>query len=104
MHRNRRNRTVVGGEGGAVRPTPSPDGKKLAYVRREKTRSKLYLRDLEAGTDRKIYDSLDQDLQETWAVTGVYPNMAWTPDSSALIFWAGGKLHKLNVGSGSQRK
>jgi imidazolonepropionase-like amidohydrolase/Tol biopolymer transport system component len=92
---------VVGGEGGAVRPTPSPDGKKLAYVRREKTRSKLYLRDLEAGTDRKIYDSLDQDVQETWAVTGVYPNMAWTPDSSALVFWAGGKLHKLNVGSGA---
>ncbi len=32
---------IVGGEGGAVRPTPSPDGKKLAYVRREQTRSKL---------------------------------------------------------------
>lgn len=93
--------TVVGGEGGAVRPTPSPDGKKLAYVRREKTRSKLYLRDLEAGTDRKIFDTLDQDVQETWAVTGVYPNMAWTPDSSALIFWAGGKLRKLNIGSGA---
>ncbi|MFN3748043.1 MAG: amidohydrolase family protein [Sphingorhabdus sp.] len=92
---------IVGGEGGAVRPTPSPDGKKLAYVRREKTRSKLYLRDLETGADRKVYDSLDQDVQETWAVTGVYPNLAWTPDSSALVFWAGGKLRKLNVGTGA---
>lgn len=91
---------VVGGEGGAVRPTPSPDGKKLAYVRREKTRSKLYLRDLETGADRKIYDTLDQDVQETWAVTGVYPNMAWTPDSASLVFWAGGKLHRLDVASG----
>jgi imidazolonepropionase-like amidohydrolase/Tol biopolymer transport system component len=93
--------TVVGGEGGAVRPTPSPDGKKIAYVRREKTRSKLYLRDLENGTDRKVYDALDQDVQETWAVTGVYPNMAWTPDSSSLVFWAGGKLRRLNAASGS---
>lgn len=93
--------TVVGGEGGAVRPTPSPDGKKLAYVRREQTRSKLYLRDLESGTDRKIYDSLDRDVQETWAVTGVYPNMAWMPDSSALVFWAGGKLRRLDIGSGA---
>ncbi|MCC6479305.1 MAG: PD40 domain-containing protein [Sphingomonadaceae bacterium] len=92
---------IVGGEGGAVRPTPSPDGKKLAYVRREQTRSKLYLRDLATGSDRKIYDSLDQDLQETWAITGVYPNMAWTPDSASLIFWAGGKLHRLNIASGS---
>jgi Tol biopolymer transport system component len=25
--------TIIGGEGGAVRPTPSPDGKRLAYVR-----------------------------------------------------------------------
>jgi imidazolonepropionase-like amidohydrolase/Tol biopolymer transport system component len=92
--------SVIGGEGGAVRPTPSPDGKKLAYVRREQTKSKLYLRDLASGEDRKIYDALDQDVQETWAVTGVYPNMDWLPDSSALVFWAGGKLRKLDISSG----
>jgi imidazolonepropionase-like amidohydrolase/Tol biopolymer transport system component len=91
---------VVGGEGGAVRPTPSPDGKKLAYVKRERTRSKLYLRDLATGEDRKIHDSLDQDVQETWAVTGVYPNMAWTPDSQSLVFWAGGKLNRLSLATG----
>jgi Tol biopolymer transport system component len=44
------------------------------------------------GEERKIYDDLDQDMQETWAVTGVYPNMAWTPDSRSVVFWAGGKL------------
>jgi len=26
--------SLIGGEGGAVRPTPSPDGRKIAYVRR----------------------------------------------------------------------
>lgn len=91
---------AIGGEGGAVRPTPSPDGTKMAYVRRERTRSKLYVRDLASGTDRKVYDALDQDVQETWAVTGVYPNMAWTPDSKGLVFWAGGKLNRLDLASG----
>lgn len=91
---------VIGGEGGAVRPTPSPDGKKLAYVRRERTHSKLYVRDLASGTDRKVFDALDQDVQETWAVTGVYPNMAWTPDSGSVVFWAGGKINRVDLASG----
>jgi len=88
--------TAVGGEGGSVRPTPSPDGKKIAFVRREATRSKLYVKDLASGTERKIYDALDQDVQETWAVTGVYPNMAWTPDSKSVVFWAGGKIRRVD--------
>lgn len=91
---------VLDGPGGAVRPAPSPDGKKIAFVRREATRSKLYVRDLESGEERKIYDALDQDVQETWAVTGVYPNMDWTPDSNSIVFWAGGKIRKVDWPSG----
>ena len=92
--------TVVSGAGGSVRPTPSPDGKSIAFVRRERARSKLYVKDFVSGEERKIYDALDQDVQETWAVTGVYPNMAWTPDSRSVIFWAGGKLRRVD-GNGS---
>ena len=36
-------------------------------------------------------------MQETWAIHGVYPTIAWTPDQKHLIFWAGGKIHKLAV-------
>ena len=93
--------TVVAGLGGSVRPTPSPDGKKIAFVRRERTRSKLYVKDLASGEERRLYDALDQDLQETWAVTGVYPNMAWTPDSQSVVFWAGGKIRRVNLIDGS---
>lgn len=92
--------SVIGGEGGAVRPTPSPDGKKIAYVRREATQPRLYVRDLATGEDRKVYDALDMDMQETWAVTGVYPNMAWTPDSASLVVWAGGKLNRVDLATG----
>ncbi|MEA3064613.1 MAG: hypothetical protein QOJ27_1059 [Sphingomonadales bacterium] len=92
--------TVVSGAGGSVRPTPSPDGKKIAFVRRERAKSKLYVKDLVSGEERKVYDALDQDVQETWAVTGVYPNMAWTPDSRSIVFWAGGKIRRVD-GDGS---
>ena len=88
---------TAGGPGGAVRPTPSPDGKYLAYVHREREKSKLYVKDLRTGEERKIYDALDQDMQETWAVEGAYPNMDWTPDSKSLIFWAGGKIRRVNM-------
>ena len=93
---------AVTGDGGSVRPTPSPDGKRIAFVRREATRSKLYVKDLGTGEERKVYDDLDQDVQETWAVAGVYPNMAWTPDNRSILFWAKGKIRRVNAdGSGA---
>lgn len=95
--------TVAAGAGGAVRPSPSPDGKKLAFVRREGTQSKLYVKDISSGTEKKVYDALDQDVQETWAVTGVYPNMGWTPDSNDIVFWAGGKLRRVSAAGGEAR-
>ena len=95
---------VVTGNGGSVRPQPSHDGKKIAFVRREATRSKLYVRDLESGAERKVYDALDQDVQETWAVTGVYPNMAWMPGDREIVVWAGGKLNRVDVATGLARQ
>lgn len=89
--------TIADGPGGAVRPAPSPDGKKIAFVRRERAKSKLYVKDLASGEEHKVYDALDQDMQETWAVQGVYPNMSWTPDSRTIVFWAGGKIRRVNA-------
>ncbi len=94
--------TAVDGFGGAVRPTPSPDGKSIAFVRREQDQSQLWVKDIATGKESKIYDELDLDVQETWAVTGVYPNMDWTPDSQSIVFWAGGKIRRVNAdGSGA---
>jgi imidazolonepropionase-like amidohydrolase/Tol biopolymer transport system component len=94
--------TAVSGVGGSVRPTPSRDGKRIAFVRRENNQSKLWVKDLASGVERVIYETLDRDVQETWAVTGVYPNMAWTADDRAIVFWAGGKLRRVGAdGSGA---
>ena len=91
--------TAVSGHGGSVRPEPSPDGRYLAFVRRERAKSRLYLKDLRSGETFKIHDALDQDMQETWGVQGMYPNMDWTPDSQALVFWAGGKIKRIDIDS-----
>ncbi len=92
--------TVVSGYGGAVRPQPSPDGKLISFIRRDRDKSELWVKDLATGIERKLTGGLDLDLQETWAVQGTYPSMAWTPDSRALVYWAGGKLRRIGLAGG----
>lgn len=90
----------AGGPGGAVRPTPSPDGTALAFVRRVGTRTALVVQEVESGAERIAWDGLDRDMQETWAIHGVYPQMAWMPRGDAVVLWAGGHLHRVDVASG----
>ena len=92
---------VVGGPGGACRPQVSPDGKKLAYVRRVRTKTVLFIHDLETGEDFPIYDGLSKDQQEAWCVFGVYTGFDWTPDNKNLIIWGKGKLWKVNAENGN---
>ncbi|WP_207420437.1 amidohydrolase family protein [Desertivirga brevis] len=89
--------TVAGGQGGAVRPEISPDGKLMAFVKRVRLKTTLYVQDLSTGEEWPLYDDLSRDQQETWAIFGVYPNFAWTPDSKNIIFYAKGKIRKLDV-------
>jgi imidazolonepropionase-like amidohydrolase/Tol biopolymer transport system component len=95
---------LLGGPGGAARPTPSPDGRLLAFVKRVRARSVLYAADLESGEEWPVYDGLDRDMQQTWAIHGVYARMAWTPSSEEVVFWAGGKLHRAGVHTGEVRE
>jgi imidazolonepropionase-like amidohydrolase/Tol biopolymer transport system component len=92
--------TAVSGLGGSVRPTPSPDGRKIAFVRRDSGQTSLWVKDIASGIERQIYRDLDRDVQETWAVTGVYPNIDWTPDSKSVVFWAGGKIRRVGADGG----
>ena len=87
----------ITGPGGAVRPTPSPDGKRLAFVRRERSQTCLFVQDIETGEIHKLYDQLERDMQETWAIHGVYPTMAWMPDSKAIVFYAKGGIHRIEL-------
>lgn len=89
-------------QGGAVSPTPSPDGRQLAFVRRVREHTVLHVLDLESGEIRPLWNGLSQDQQEAWAIFGPYPNMAWMPDGSAIVTWAQGKLWRVATdGSGA---
>lgn len=91
------NKQILGGPGGACRPQISPDGKKLAYVRRVRTKSVLFVYDLETGMDFPIYDGLTKDQQEAWAIFGVYTGFEWMPNGKEIVIWAKGKIQKVNT-------
>ncbi len=95
-----RERRVVSLQGGSVTPRPSPDGKSLAFIRRVRLQSKLYVRDMATGRDRVVFEHLDKDLQEAWAVHGLYPQYAWTPDGKAIVVWGEGKIWRADVAGG----
>ena len=92
---------VTRAPGGAVRPTPSHDGRSLAFIRRVGVKSVLLVRDLATGAERAIFDGLDHDQMETWTVHGAYPVFAWTPDDRRIVLTFGGKLWALEVTTGT---
>jgi imidazolonepropionase-like amidohydrolase/Tol biopolymer transport system component len=93
--------TIVSGPGGAIRPTPSPDGKALAYIkRRPGLVSQIMIKDLESGLERLIFDGFERDLQESSGSEGNAPAIAWTPDNKAIVFWTAGRFHRVTVESG----
>lgn len=91
----------ITGPGGAVRPTPSPDGSRIAFVRRLDGKSTLFLFDVKTGGVTPLYNDLERDMQEAWAIHGVYPAFAWTPDNRSIVVWAKGKIHRVDVASGA---
>src|SRR5690606_10265578 len=66
---------------------------------RVRTRSVLFLHELSSGMEWPLYDSLSKDQQEAWAIFGVYPGYAWTPDSKSLIIWSQGKMLRIQADS-----
>ncbi|MEL7185032.1 MAG: amidohydrolase family protein [Pseudomonadota bacterium] len=91
---------LVSGAGGSIRPTPSPDGNSIAFIRRIRNVSSLFVKDLTSGAEQVVYKGLDKDLQEVWAVHGTYPNFDWTPNSDSIVFWANGGIKRVDVDSG----
>ncbi|HIG66838.1 MAG TPA: amidohydrolase [Porticoccaceae bacterium] len=91
--------SYIGGAGGAIVPTPSPDGKHMAYLKREDTKTVLYLKDLRSGVDRRLFAEMERDHQETFGSEGNFAYFDWTPDSQYIVYWTAGKFHKLKIDS-----
>ncbi|MCG8648811.1 MAG: amidohydrolase family protein [Pirellulales bacterium] len=93
-------KTFIQGPGGACRPTPSPDGQTIAFVRRVGAKTGLHLFDVRSGEVRLLYEELERDMQEAWAIHGVYSALAWTPDGKSIITWAKGKIRRIEADTG----
>lgn len=93
--------TVVSGPGGAFRPQVSPDGKKLAFITRVRTKTVLAVHNLETGEEHYLFDQLSKDQQEAWAIFGVYSGYDWTPDGEHIIISGLGKIWKVDAESGT---
>ncbi|MEE8335233.1 MAG: amidohydrolase family protein [Candidatus Neomarinimicrobiota bacterium] len=89
--------TAVSGLGGSVTPQISPDGNTLAFVRRIGLKTGLFVKDLASGNERLLFDNLNRDAQETWAIFGLHPGFAWDPAGEFIIISAKGGFWKIGV-------
>lgn len=93
--------TYISGTGGAVVPTPSPDGKHIAFIRRVQEKTVLFIKEIRSGIETPLYFELERDMQEGFGTEGYFAYFDWTPDSKDIVFWTAGTFHQLSVSDGS---
>jgi imidazolonepropionase-like amidohydrolase/Tol biopolymer transport system component len=91
--------TVTGGSGGAITPVPHADGRRLAFLKRVREATVLHVRDLDTGEEWPVWDGLEHDQQEAWAIHGPYTRYDWIPGTDELVVWAQGGLWRVDVGT-----
>jgi imidazolonepropionase-like amidohydrolase/Tol biopolymer transport system component len=94
---------VVTGPGGACRPQVSNDGTKLAFIRRVRTKTVLYVADLKTGQEYPIFDQLSKDQQEAWTIFGSYPGFDWMPGDAEIVIYGLGKIWRVPVMLGAEK-
>ncbi|HFA49788.1 MAG TPA: amidohydrolase [Bacteroidetes bacterium] len=94
---------IITGPGGAMRPQVSNDGKLLAFIKRVRTKTVLYVYDLETEEEWPLFDGLSKDQQEAWTIFGVYPGFDWMPDDNEIVIYGMGKIWRVPVGLGVEK-
>lgn len=92
---------IIQGQGGAMSPALSHDGRFIAYASRWKNQTGLRLRELATGADRWLAFPIDHDGQEQGYYAGLTPRFTFTADDKALIASVDGKLRRIEVATGA---
>ncbi len=85
----------------AMKPELSPDGRWLVYGAQSRGETGLRLRELSTGTERWLVYPMQRNELEARASRDVLPNYAFTPDGRSLVAAYGGKIHRIDVMTGS---
>jgi Tol biopolymer transport system component len=89
---------LIRGFGSATTPRLSPDGEHIAFIRRVKEKTVLFLYDIATGEQRPIFDGLDRDAQADFTWQGsYYPQYGWFNDNRHVAIWGKGKLWKVDM-------
>ena len=70
---------------------PTPDGKGIVFISRDRTKTLLEYFDFHTKKRRVIADWLDNDQMEGFALHATYPTLDFTEDGD-LVLWANGRL------------
>ena len=89
--------------GSAMRPAVRPGTGEIALLRRRGTDTVLEIFDPENGSRRQVTDGLEHDNQEGFALNGLYPHTAWTPNGKELVLWDDGALWRINAETGRRQ-
>ncbi len=90
--------------GSTFRPTPSNDGKWLAYGTRHDDQTGIMLRELATGNESWLAYPVQHDDQESRGSRDLLPGFSWTPDDQSIIISYGGKINKVNVANKSAQE
>ena len=84
------------------KPQLSNDGRLLAYFRQHNDRrSEIRIRNRDTGQDEAVLSLSDVDDASYTIDDDSRPNYAFTPDDRFMVFWHGGKLHRLAIADGT---
>ena len=93
--------TVTDAHGSGFRPVVSADGTKLVYGTRVDNQTGLRIRDLQSGEERWLKLPVQRDEQESRYTRDLIPGYAFTPDGKSVLAAYGGKIHRLDVETGT---
>lgn len=91
---------VTSSKGGAFRPEISPDGRFLAFGRREADVTSLWLRDLTSGHERRLLAGITRDDQGNRSVDDLIPAFSWTADSQSIVIGKDGGIVRVDAHGG----
>ncbi|HEY0681059.1 MAG TPA: amidohydrolase family protein [Steroidobacter sp.] len=96
---------LIRGFGSAIAPQLSPNDQRIAFVRRVREKTVLFVYDFATGKELPVFDGLDRDEQADYSwIDGYYPGYGWFPDNRHVAIWGKGKLWNIDMDTGAAKQ